>query len=78
MTHATYSQTKYIAAPTHGGDEVLLSPNGVCAVLKVNRRTLDSMTPQPPFFLLGKRKYIKVSALRAWLNSKQKAAILAA
>ena len=76
-TGATHSRTKFLPATDHDGGETLLSPNGVCAVLRVNRKTLDNMIPQPPYFLLGKRRFITLNALRFFIDSKQKAALAA-
>jgi len=75
MIGATHSRTKLLPPSQSDDSELLLSPNGVCAVLRVNRKTLDNMTPQPPYFLLGKRRFITLRALRDWIDSKQKAAL---
>jgi hypothetical protein len=72
---STFAKSKTIALGDD--DEVLLSPTGVATVLGVYSTTLAKMNPQPPYFLLGKRKYVSCGALREWLTSKQQAALAA-
>ncbi|MGC1861512.1 MAG: helix-turn-helix domain-containing protein [Methylocystis sp.] len=55
----------------------LLNIDQTSAILGINRNTLATMIKNdvaPPFVLIGRRRYILASKLRAWVESKHRRA----
>jgi excisionase family DNA binding protein len=64
--------------PSDSPRDPVLNIDQVCSVLAVSRPTLMMMIEEgnaPPFFKIGRRRKITLSALRAWIERRQRLAI---